>query len=374
MATAPSIPFFNYPALFRRDEDNLIAVLRDVLRRGAFILQRDVEEFEAALRDYLGVKYAFGVADGTNALILGLKAAGIGAGDEVIVPSHTYIASAASIHLVGATPVLAEMASDRMVDAASVESKVTGRTAAIMPVQLNGRTCDMDALQRVADRHGLIVVEDAAQALGSKFKHRPAGTFGAFGTFSFYPAKTLGSFGDAGALVTDDDEIGRRVALARDHGRDDTGRVVAWGTNSRLDNVQAAILNYKFKSYDRDVARRREIARIYDHRLTGINDLTLPPGPDADSDHFDVYQNYEIEAGRRDELRAFLSDNGVGTVIQWGGVPVHMHRELGFEDTLPATERFFERCFMLPMHTALDDAEIGRICDLIHGFYHGAGG
>ncbi len=369
MTAAPSIPFFNYPALFERDEENLLSVVRDVLRRGAYILQRDLAEFEDALKDYLGVKHAFGVADGTNALILGLKAAGIGPGDEVIVPSHTYIASAAAIHLVGATPVLADMAPDHMTDPASVAAQVTERTRAIMPVQLNGRTCDMDALQAIADRHDLLIVEDAAQALGSKFNGGFAGTFGAFGTFSFYPAKLLGCFGDGGAVVTNDDEVARNVALLRDHGRDEHGKVVAWGTNSRLDNVHAAVLNYKFKSYGADIARRREIAAIYDERLSGINDLSLPPGPDAGGDHFDVYQNYEIESGRRDDLRRHLTDHGIGTLIQWNGTPVHGMKELGFSETMPATEAFFQRCFMLPMHTALDNDEVARICDTIHGFY-----
>ncbi len=371
MSASQAIPFFNYPALFERDEENLMGILRDVLRRGAFILQKDLAEFEAMLCDYLGVKYAIGVADGTNALILGLKALGVGPGDEVIVPSHTYIASAASIHLVGAIPVLAEIGPDHMLDARSVEPLIGKRTVAIMPVQLNGRTCDMDALGAIAERHGLAIVEDAAQALGSRFKGRFAGTFGAFGTFSFYPAKTLGCFGDGGAVVTDDDEIGRQVALLRDHGRDPSGRVVAWGTNCRLDNVQAAVLGYKLRTYDRDIARRREIAAMYDDALAGLNDLTPPPAPDADPDRFDVYQNYELEAGRRDELRQFLADNGIGTLIQWGGTPVHGHRELGFDVALPITERFFERCFMLPMHTALGDDEVRRICELIHAFYRG---
>ncbi len=371
MTAAKSIPFFNYPALFQRDEENLMLVVRDVLRRGAYILQRDLVEFENALKDYLGVKHALGVADGTNALIIGLKAAGIGPGDEVIVPSHTYIASAAAIHMVGATPVLADMAPDHMVDPASVAEKVTDCSRAIMPVQLNGRTCDMDALQAIADRHDLLIVEDAAQALGSRFRGRSAGTFGAFGTFSFYPAKLLGCFGDGGAVVTNDDEIARNVALLRDHGRNEDGRVVAWGTNSRLDNVHAAVLNYKFRRYDADIARRREIAAMYDERLAGINDLTLPPGPDATGDHFDVYQNYEVEAGRRDDLLSHLADHGIGTLIQWNGTPVHGMRELGFSETMPATEKFFQRCFMLPMHTALDNDEIARICDTIHAFYRG---
>lgn len=369
MSTAQPIPFFNYPALFKKDESKMMELLRDVLSRGAFILQRDLTEFEDALKEYLGVKYVYGVADGTNAMILGLRAMGIGEGDEVIVPSHTYIATAAAVHFVGATPVLADMSPDHMIDPASVERKITERTAAIMPVQLNGRTCDMDAIQAIVDKHNLRLCEDAAQALGSSFKGKCAGTFGEFGSFSFYPAKVLGSFGDGGAVVSDDDEIGRKLGLLRDHGRDEDGNVVDWGTNSRLDNVQAAVLNYKFGTYDQDIERRRDIARMYHARLSGLNDITLPPSPDADPRHFDVYQNYEIESGSRDALQAFLSDKDIGTLIQWGGTPVHKFSELGFDENLPATEKFFERCFMLPMHTALSDDDVERICDVIHEFY-----
>jgi dTDP-4-amino-4,6-dideoxygalactose transaminase len=369
MTPPDPIPFFNYPALFKRDEQGYMAVLHDVLSRGAFILQRDLAEFEAALRDYLGVRHVFGVADGTNALILGLKALDIGPGDEVIVPSHTYIASAAAVHLVGATPVLADMAPDHMIDPVSVAAKVTPRTRAIMPVQLNGRTCNMDALQAIAEGHGLLIVEDAAQALGSRFGGRCAGTFGAFGTFSFYPAKLLGGFGDGGAVVTDDDAIAGKIAQMRDHGHDAQGRVVSWGTNSRLDNAHAAILNYKFATYQAEIARRRDIAARYQAALGDIAALALPPAPDDDGAHFDVYQNYEIETTARDALRAHLAENGIGTMIQWGGTPVHMFRELGFDDRLPATERFFERCLMLPMHTALRDDEIARICAGIRDFH-----
>ena len=369
MTTEQAIPFFNYPALFKKDESKMMELLRDVLSRGAFILQKDLAEFEDALKEYLGVKYAYGVADGTNAMILGLRAMGIGQGDEVILPSHTYIATAAAVHFVGATPVLADMGPDHMLDPGAIEEKITDRTVAIMPVQLNGRTCDMDAIQKIVDQHNLRLCEDAAQALGSSFKGKCAGTFGEFGTFSFYPAKVLGSFGDGGAVVTDDDEIGRKLGLLRDHGRDEDGRVVDWGTNSRLDNVQAAVLNYKFQSYDQDIERRREIARMYHDRLSGLNDITLPPGPDDDPRHFDVYQNYEIESGHREELREFLSDRDIGTLIQWAGTPVHEFHELGFDETLPATEKFFERCFMLPMHTALSNEDVDRICDTIHEFY-----
>lgn len=371
----PPIPFFNYPALFAAQEQELTEVILDVCRRGAFILQRDLAEFERSLAAYMGVKYAFGVANGTDAIWLGLMACGIGAGDEVILPSHTYIATAAAVHFVGATPVLADIGADHMLDPASVESLVTPATRAILPVQVNGRTCDMDALQDLADRHGLMIVEDSAQGLGSRFKNRMAGSFGKFGTSSFYPAKLLGCFGDGGAVVTNDDEVAERLALLRDHGRHpETGKVVAWGFNSRLDNLQAAILNFKLKTFDRDVARRRYIAAHYQSRLGDLAEMTLPPGPDADPRHFDSYQNYEIEADRRDDLRAYLEAKGVRTIIQWAGTPVHRFDALGFgEVNLPATELFFTRCMMLPMNTTLSDEDVDVICGHIRDFYgHGA--
>ncbi len=369
MSGALRVPFFDYTALFRRDEEGFLEVIRDVLGRGAYILQRDVREFEDRLKEFLGVRHAFGLSDGTNALMLGLRALGIGPGDEVIMPSHTYVATAASVHFVGATPVLADIGPDHMLDPESVERAITPRTRAIMPVQLNGRTCDMDALQGIAGRHDLVVVEDAAQALGSKFKGKYAGTFGAFGTFSFYPAKVLGCFGDGGALVTGDDEIAERVGLLRDHGRNAEGRVVAWGTNCRLDNVQAAVLSHKFKSYGRDIERRRQIARRYHDAFHSITDLVLPPGPDDDPDHFDVYQNYELESGRREELLAHLGEHGIQAVVQWGGSAVHQFPELGFEVSLPRTERFFQRCLMLPMNSALSDDDVQHVCETVRACY-----
>lgn len=364
------IPFFNYLALFERQKKEFMACIEDVLSRGAYILQKDLEQFEDTLKSYLGVKYAFGVADGTNALILALRAAGVGPGDEVLLPSHTYIATAASVHFVGAKPMLAECGTDHMLDPDDIAHRITSKTKAIIPVQLNGRTCDMDSIRAVADKQGLIVIEDSAQALGSRYKGQYAGTFGMAGTFSLYPAKLLGCFGDGGAVVTNNDEMGRRLFLLRDHGRDENGDVVAWGTNSRLDNLQAAVLNLKMKTFDQELTRRREIAGMYYEALNGIADLKLPPGPGNSGDHFDVYQNYELEAGRRDALREFLTERGVKTVIQWAGKAVHQFENLGFGHvSLPKTEAFFKRCFLLPMHTALSDDDVEYICRVIQEFY-----
>src|SRR5688572_31049056 len=191
-----SIPFFRYPHLFAQQREDVLKAMTSVMDRGAFILQSDLVEFETAVATFTSAKHALGVANGTDALIIALRAAGVGAGDEVIVPSHTYVASAASTHFAGATPVLVDCGPDHMVDPESVAAAVTPRTKAIMPVQLNGRTCDMDALQAIADRHGLLIIEDAAQAIGSKFKGKNAGTFGIAAEISLYPAKILGCFGE----------------------------------------------------------------------------------------------------------------------------------------------------------------------------------
>src|SRR5579863_3843729 len=234
MLTKRQIPFFNYPALFASQEQELMAVLRDVMSRGAYILQKDLADFEANLREYLGVSHVYGVADGTNAIKLGLIAMGVGPGDEVIVPSHTYIASAAAVHFVGARPVLVECGSDHLIDSDSAERAISSKTKAIMPVQLNGRTSNMARIAALARKHDLRIIEDAAQGLGSKFRGRCAGTYGSVGTFSFYPAKLLGCFGDGGAVVTNDATIGKKLALLRDHGRNEHGEVEAWGTNCRL--------------------------------------------------------------------------------------------------------------------------------------------
>ncbi len=372
-STTPlAIPFFRYPHLFEQQREEILQAVVNVMERGAYILQSDLRDFEAALQQFLGVQSAFGVANGTDGLIIALRAAGVKPGDEVIVPSHTYVASAASIHFAGAVPVLVDCLDDHLIDPRAVEAAVTPRTTAIMPVQLNGRTCDMDALQGIADRHGLLIVEDAAQGLGSKFRGRPAGTFGAAAEFSFYPAKVLGCFGDGGGLTTNDPAVARRIMLLRDHGRDERGEVVTWGLNSRLDNLQAAILNVKLRHFPAEIERRRAIARRYRQGLEGLDDILLPPGPDGDPDRFDVYQNYEIEAGRREPLRVHLERAGVRTIIQWAGKAVHQFEGLGLDTRrfhLQRTELLFRRCLLLPMNTSLTDDEVDYICDTIRQFY-----
>jgi len=232
-----------------------------VLEPGAFILQEDVGLFERELAAYLGCKHAIGVANATDALTIILRAMGLGPGDEVILPAHTFVASAAAIHWAGATPVICDIGPDNLMDPVDAERLISSRTRALMPVQLNGRTSNMDRVGDVARRHGLQVVEDSSQALGSRFKGRCAGTWGRAGVFSFYPAKLIGAFGDAGAIVTDEDSLAAEMRLLRDHGRSGHGgEVQRWGMNSRLDTMQAAVLRVKLRHYAEEIAHRRAIA------------------------------------------------------------------------------------------------------------------
>tara|TARA_Y100000741_G_scaffold312643_1_gene257255 strand:- start:4099 stop:5202 length:1104 start_codon:yes stop_codon:yes gene_type:complete len=365
------IPFFNYPSLFNQRKEEYLEVITDALDRGAFIMQKDLIEFEERLSSLLGVKYAIGMADGTMSLIIALRASGVGNDDEVILPSHTFAASAASIVHVGAKPLLVDCGKDHLIDPQSIQKAITDKTKAIMPVQLNGRTADMDSIQRIAKKNNIIIVEDSCQALGSKFNNQFAGTFGAAGTFSFFPAKTLGCFGDGGAIVTNSQKIAEKVRLLRDHGRDENdGKVKSFGYNSRLDNVQAAVLNLKLNYYTEDINRRRAIAKIYDEMLKGLDSLDLPPGPSSNEKNYDIYQNYEIEADDRDGLQNFLDSKGIGTIRQWGGYALHQFEDLNLKlDGPNYTDEMTKRFLLLPMHPLLTDDEVKYICDQIIKFY-----
>jgi dTDP-4-amino-4,6-dideoxygalactose transaminase len=367
--TIRSVPFFDYPGLFAASEAEYSAIFHNVCSRGAFIKQRELAYFERDLASFLGVRHVLGVGNATDGLHMALRAAGIGPGDEVIFSSHTMLATASAIHFAGATPVPVECGPDHLILPDAVQAAITPRTRAIMPTQLNGRTADMSALQELADRNGLLIVEDAAQALGSRFRGRLSGTFGAISAISFYPAKVLGCFGDGGAIVTDDTAIFERAVSLCDFGRSSAGEVVRWGLNSRLDNLQAAFLSVQLARYPTVMDRRRHIAGLYQRILGDLTELSLPPAPDSDADRFDIYQNYEIEAERRDELKNFLAEGDVGTLIQWNGKPVHQCTALGFKQHLPYTDYLFTRMLMLPIHMTLQDDDVVYVAERIRRFY-----
>lgn len=367
------VPFVNYSLQYKSLEKEIDSAIKSVLNRGDLILRQDLEEFERNLAGFLGVKYAVGVNSGTDALIFALKASGISSGDEVITVSHTFVASIAAIVHCGAKPVLIEVGEDYLMDTNQIEKAITPKTKAILPVHLNGRMCDMERIMAIAKNHNLLVIEDAAQALGAEFKGKKAGSLGLAGCFSFYPAKLLGAFGDAGAVSTDDENLAEKIRLLRNHGQKKNAEgeieVLLYGTTSRLDNLQAAILNVKFKHLADWIKRRREIAEIYQKGLSSVNGIKLPPAPDSDSLHFDIFQNYVVRAQKRDELFNFLKEKGVETLIK-DPIAVHRHPNLQLSHfQLGFTEKLAEEVISLPLYPELTDDQVEYVIDSVKDFY-----
>ena len=364
------VPFFRYSHVFAQQHAELSEVLLEVTARGRFILQEELRHFEQELAGYVGCADAIGVGNATDALEMLVEDIGLRPGDEVIMPSHTFVSAASAVVRAGASPVFAEIGRDHLLDPDDVEARITSRTRCIMPTQLNGRVADMERITCLAERHGVLVLEDSAQGIGARFRGRMAGTFGAGGVLSFYPAKVLGCFGDGGAILTKDPDAALRFRRRRDHGRDpETGVVMGWGRNSRLDNLQAALLRVKLGVVDQEIARRRERAARYDVNLRDVGEVELPPPPHDGGERFDTFQNYEIEADERDRLRTFLSEREVGTTLQWGGKGVHQIESLGTSASLPKTELMFRRALMLPMNTSLSLDEIDYVSEQIRQFY-----
>jgi len=374
-ATSLPVPFFDWKALYTERAEDYARIMHDTAKMGGFILQSDVDEFEAKLAAFTGARHAVGLSDCTNAMLLGLRASDVRPGDEIILPGHAFIAAAQAIHFAGGVPVPVELdeSDGWLVDPDAVRAAITSRTRGIMAVQVNGRVSAMDELAAIASGHGLELYEDAAQALGASLDGRQAGTFGRWGAFSFYPSKTLGCFGDGGALVTDDDELAARIRAMRNHGAG-TDKTISpdcpvWGTNARLDNLHAAILSFKLDWYGDAIDRRRSIAERYDAAFSKIDRLSLPPPPAAAERHFDIFQNYELCCDDRDALKAHLAERHIGTIVQWGGVAIHEFRALGFTQNLPRTDAFFRRSLLLPMNHLLRDAQVDAVIDAVAEFF-----
>ena len=363
------VRFVDYAAEYRSLEAEIDAAIKEVLSRGDLILRDQLRRFEENIASFLGVRYGVGVNSGTDALHLSLRAAGLGSGDEVITVSHTFVATVAAIHHTGATPILVDVGHDYNMDMDQLEKAISPRTRAIVPVHLNGRVCDLERLKAIATTHTLVVIEDAAQALGATFGGVKAGSFGLCGCFSFYPAKILGAFGEAGMIVTDNEELAEKVRLLRDHGRKTKNEVVCFGFNSRLDNLHAAMLNVKLRYLPRWIERRREIARLYDQGLSDLPQVKLPPPPDDNGPYFDVYQNYVIRCQERDRLAAHLRESGVEVLISWP-IPMHRQKALALDHFhLPETERISREVISLPCYPELSDDKVEYVIQAVHGFY-----
>ena len=361
------VPFVNYPLQYRNLEKEIDEAIKDVLSRGDLILRKDVEEFEKNLAVFLGVKYAIGVNSCTDAMILSLTAAGIGLGDEVITVSHTFFATIEAIHHSGAKPILVDVGDDFLMNVEELEKAITPKTKAIMPVHLNGRVCQMDKITDIAQKYNLLIIEDAAQALGAKFGGKCAGTFGLAGCFSFYPAKILGAVGDTGAVVTNDEAMAEKIRLLRHHGQKSKTEIIYYGWTSRLDNLQAAVLNVKIKQLPQWIERRREIAGLYQKELTGVPQLKLPLFDG--SQRFDVFQNYVLRAQKRDELYEFLKEKEVETLIK-DPVANHRHSALGLSHfNLPFSEQLTKEVISFPLYPELTNEQIEYTIKCVKEFY-----
>ena len=365
------VPFVNLPKQIDRFKDEIKQLFDDVMfNRADFIMRQDLINFENNFAKFIGVKHAIGVANGSDALNLCIKALNIGAGDEVITVSHTFVATIAAIHHAGATPILVDVGDDYNMDVGKLEYAITSKTKAIIPVHLNGRVCDMDSIQKIANKYKLAIIEDSAQAVGATYCGKKAGSFGLLSTNSFYPFKILGCFGDGGMITTNNPKLDYKLRCLRDNGQDrKKDEILYWGWNSRLDNLQAAILDVMLKYLPDIISRRREIAVLYHNGLYKINGLMLPPVLTSEGKYSDVFQNYVIRTKNRDELVKYLNSNGVGTLISWP-IPTHFHKSLRLEKfNLPNTESVSREVVSFPMNPSLSNNEVNYVIQIIKGFF-----
>ncbi len=363
------VEFCSFKPMHDEMRKKLDSAYQRVLDKNYFIHGTECECFEKEFADYCGVKYCVGVGSGLDAIYLILKAMGIGKGDEVIVPSNTFIATALAVSYVGATPIFVEPEiTTYNLDPNKIEAKITDKTKAIIAVHLQGRTADMDAINKIAAKYKLKVIEDAAQAHGAKYKGRKAGSLGDAAAFSFYPGKNLGALGDGGCVVTNDKEVAEKVKALSNYGSDYKYHHIYQGTNSRLDELQSAFLREKLPSLDKWNAARRVIAQKY---FTGIKNplIKLPPISDKDYEH--IYHVFVIRCDRRDELEKYLNDNGIGTVKHYP-IPIHLqgaYADLQLkEGALPIAEEISRTVLSIPMYYGMTDEAVDYVIEKINQF------
>ena len=362
------IPFVSFLPMERELDNDLRGAFDRVYTRSWYIEGVEDEAFEKAFAEYCGTKYCVGVGNGLDALMLSLKALGIGEGDEVIVPSNTYIATALAVTYVGATPVFVEpRISTFNIDPERIEEKINEHTKAIMPVHLYGQACDMDPIMAIAKKYGLRVVEDCAQAHGATYKGQKVGTFGDAAGFSFYPGKNLGALGDAGAMVTNDEELAKKVRALGNYGSDYKYHHIYQGNNSRLDELQAAFLAAKLPHLERMNAERRRIADRY---LTEIKNEKVVL-PTVGEEFTPVWHIFGIRCKERDKLEKHLNDAGIGTNKHYP-IPMHLqecYKDLGFkEGDFPIAEEISKTELSIPMYYGMTDEEVGYVIEKINEF------
>ncbi|MCC7264049.1 MAG: DegT/DnrJ/EryC1/StrS family aminotransferase [Candidatus Latescibacteria bacterium] len=362
------VRFVDPGRLYQTIKDEIDQAYFDVMTQGDLIDRSQLRDFEKNLAAFVGTKYAIGLNSGYDALHMSLRAAGIGPGDEVIVPAHTFVATCSAVVNVGATPVLVDVADDFNIDITKVEPAITSRTRGIIPVHLSGWMADMQSVMEIANKHNLFVIEDACQSLGSSINGKRAGSWGLTGCWSFYPFKMLGGYGDGGAITTDDEEVANFARRMRYNGEDrDSGEYYGHGFTCLLDNLQAAFLDVKLRHLPSWIARRKAIADRYRQALSDIPDLVLPHYTKPGFDH--VYQNYTLRAKQGTVFSEHMKAHGVEVLTQFRK-PYYRHERLKLlAGYFPGTEAISREVCSLPMAVEINDDEIDYVIETTLKFF-----
>jgi dTDP-4-amino-4,6-dideoxygalactose transaminase len=365
------IPFLSFGPMNASIKAEILQAFEGFFDRGWYILGDNVKQFEEAYASFNKVDHCVGVSNGLDALHIALKALNIGPGDEVIVPSNTYIATVLAVSYVAATPVFVEPdIRSYNIDPSKIEAALTVKTKAIMPVHLYGQSCEMEAIMEIANKHGLFVIEDNAQSQGAMFNNRLAGSWGHINGTSFYPGKNLGALGDAGAITTNDDELGKKVRVLRNYGSEKKYYNETIGFNMRLDECQAAFLLVKLKYLSEWTADRQQIAAWYNEALANIDGIVLPATANG-ATH--VYHCYVIRSRQRDALQKHLNDNGIGTLIHYP-IPPHLqeaYRQLGYsKGDFPIAEEIADTCLSLPLWPGMKRDQVTYLASQITNFFN----
>jgi dTDP-4-amino-4,6-dideoxygalactose transaminase len=362
------VPYTFLDRQYQNHRAEILDTVDDIFSRSAFILRPEVALFESRIASLLNVEDVIGVNSGTDALYLGVRALDLPAGSEVITVAHTFVASVSAIIHAGLKPVLVDISErDFNIDVNAIEAAITPATRAILVVHMNGRACDMAAINAIADQHGLLILEDAAQAIGARYGGAPAGSFGKFAAFSLHPMKILGGAGDGGFIATSDRELGSKFRAMRNLGQSVKGVYGSHAFNSRLDTLQAAICLVKLRHLDNWIDRRRQLAARYDAILADQNSFVRPLAPSKDT-HFDVYSSYVIRSHSRDALSAHLAERGVETMMAWSP-PLHYQPGLNLDQhSLPVTELVSREVLSLPIGSEMTDDESDYVLESLRSF------
>lgn len=362
------IPFLDLKKINARFEKEIMECMHRVLSSGWYILGKEVEQFEHEFSSYIGTKYCIGVSNGLDALTLIIKAYGIGPGDEVIVPSNTYIASILAVTVNGATPILVEPnINSYNINPALIEQKITRNTKAILAVHLYGQTCDMEPIKKLADKYGLKIIEDCAQAHGAEFKGKKAGNLGDVAGFSFYPGKNLGALGDAGAVTTNDNELALKIVALRNYGSHKKYENKYIGVNARLDELQAAVLKVKLKYLDSDNRRRREIAKFYINNIK--NEQLILPSLELGDPLSHVWHVFVVRVQNRKAFQEYLLTKEIQTLIHY---PIPPHHQEAYREwrgqAYPISERIHKEILSLPISPVMSEEDIEKVVEAINAY------